>query len=299
MNFLVHGLLYTICVGLPVDKEILLPPKAPDELLDRQTLLNELNRAEKRNDAQMARYIDLALPKELSFSEQVALVREFVQVNFTRHGLCADIGIHQGKLDEDRKPISIEPSQPNILVLSLWRWNFVGYRQSAAICTGKSLHTTENGRKCEAELDKKFYGVEFVETGQTNLSLDEYLDFNAGSSNRRYRFLIMVGDGDSCNGLPKRLRTRLKTKLHRSVYVELAYYKGGKGAVKECYYYDREYRRQGIKIMPPMLISCFFPYTKKGILDLLNHEICCDFTHMLVTEGLDLDSNTTPLCGAI
>ncbi len=92
-----------------VHKEILLPPKAPDELLDRQTLLNELDRAEKRNDAQMARYIDLALPKELSLSEQVALVKEFVQVNFTRHGLCADIGIHQGKLDEDRKPTNIEP----------------------------------------------------------------------------------------------------------------------------------------------------------------------------------------------
>lgn len=57
----------------------------------------------------MARYIDLALPKELSLSELIALVREFVQVNFASYGLCADIGIHQGKLDEDRKPISIEP----------------------------------------------------------------------------------------------------------------------------------------------------------------------------------------------
>ncbi|RAY93973.1 hypothetical protein DK853_54980, partial [Klebsiella oxytoca] len=44
----------------------------------------------------------------------------------------------------------------------------------------------------EAELDKKFYGVEFVETGQANLSVDEYLDLKASSSNRKYRFLIMV-----------------------------------------------------------------------------------------------------------
>lgn len=48
-----------------------------------------------------------------------------------------------------------------------------------------------------------------------------------------------------------------------------------------------------------MRISCFFPYTKQEILNLLNHEICCDFTHMLVTEGLNLDSNTAPLRGAI
>jgi hypothetical protein len=151
----------------------------------------------------------------------------------------------------------------------------------------------------EAELDKKFYGVEFAKTGQADLSLDEYLGFKSGNSNRKYRFLIMVGDGDSYNGLPTLLRTRLKTKLHRSVYVELAYYKDGKGVVKQCCYYDRQYQRQGIKVTPPMLISCFFPYTQEGILNLLNHEICCDFTHIIVTGGIDIDSNTTPLCGAV
>lgn len=88
----------------------------------------------------------------------------------------------------------------------------------------------------EAELDKKCYGVEFVETGQASLSLDEYLDAKDCSSNKKYRFLIMVGDGDSYNGLPTRLRTRLKNKLHRSEYVELAYYKDGKGVVRQCCY---------------------------------------------------------------
>lgn len=151
----------------------------------------------------------------------------------------------------------------------------------------------------EAELDKKFYGVEFVETEQAGLPLDEYLQFRSKSGHRKYHFLIMVGNGDNYNGLPMHLRTRLKTKLHRAVYIELTYHKDGKGVVRQCYYYDREYRRQGVKITPPMLISCFFPYTEEGILNLLNHEICCDFTHMLITEGLDLDSNTAPLCGAI
>lgn len=40
-------------------------------------------------------------------------------------------------------------------------------------------------------------------------------------------------------------------------------------------------------------------YTKAGILSLVNQELCCDFTHILVTEGIDLDSNLVPLCGAI
>lgn len=35
------------------------------------------------------------------------------------------------------------------------------------------------------------------------------------------------------------------------------------------------------------------------ILNLLNHEICCDFTHMIVTDRINLDSDTMPLCGAI
>ena len=52
-------------------------------------------------------------------------------------------------------------------------------------------------------------------------------------------------------------------------------------------------------VTPPTLVSCFFPYTREGILALVNQEICCDFTHILVTDGIDLDSNTTPLCGAI
>ena len=151
----------------------------------------------------------------------------------------------------------------------------------------------------EAELDKKFYGVIYTQDENTGLPLDEYIRKKAEQENRKYRFLIMVGEGECHNDLPTRLRTRLKNKLHRSIYVELAYYKGGQGVVKQCCYYDRQYKRQDIQVIPPMLTSCFFPYTKQGILTLLNHEICCDFTHILVTDGIDLDSNLTPLCGAI
>lgn len=151
----------------------------------------------------------------------------------------------------------------------------------------------------ETELDRKFYGVEFVQTDTTGLSLDEYLHVKTDFANDKYRFLIMVGEGASYNGLPLRLHTRLKNKLHRSIYVDLAYYKENTGVINQCHYYDRQYKRQGIKVTPPQLLSCFFPYTHKGILNLLNHELCCDFTHIIVTGGIDLYSNTTPLCGAL
>lgn len=151
----------------------------------------------------------------------------------------------------------------------------------------------------ESELDKKFYGVEFIQTAHTALPLEEYLQKKSECGPRKYRFLIMIGEGKLYNGLPVRLRTRLKNQIHRSVYVELAYYKDGKGVVKQCCYYDRKYKRQGIKVTPSLLTSCFFPYTHDGIINLLNYEICCDFTHMIVTGGIDLDADDTPLCGAV
>jgi len=151
----------------------------------------------------------------------------------------------------------------------------------------------------EAELDKKFYDMEFIQNEDSRLTLDEYLHKKTDLANKNYRFLIMVGDRKGDNTLPLHLRTRLKNKFHRSVYLELAYYKDGQGVVKHCCYYDRKYKRRGISITPPKLVSCFFPYSCKGILNLVNNEICCDFTHILVADGIDAESSTTPLCGAI
>ena len=150
-----------------------------------------------------------------------------------------------------------------------------------------------------SQLDKTFYGVEYVQNDTAGLPLEEYLQRKADEANRKYRFLILVGEGERVNGLPIRLRTRLKNKLHRAIYLDLAYYKDGLGVVRQCSYYDRRYQQRAVPVTPPTLVSCFFPYTKAGILSLVNQELCCDFTHILVTEGIDLDSNPAPLCGAI
>ena len=149
------------------------------------------------------------------------------------------------------------------------------------------------------DLDKDFYGVEFVTTELSELTLEEYIEAWYKSDSQAYRFLILVGEGEPKNGLPTRLRTRLKNKLHRSIYIELAYYKDGEGVVKQCCYYDRQYKREGVTITPPMLLKCFFPYTQEGIIELINSELCCDFNHILVTDNIDVDNNTTPVCGSV
>ena len=173
------------------------------------------------------------------------------------------------------------------------------YRSKPSKLQTLHCHADDLLNVIETELDKKFYDIELRQTDNASLSLGRNLHSKSESQHRKYRFLIMIGDREIHNGLPSCLRTRLKNKLHRSIFVELLYYKEGKGVVNQCYYYDRTYKRQGIKITPPMLTSCFFPYTQEGILNLLNHEICCDFNHMIVTDGINLDSSTAPLCGAI
>jgi ATP-dependent exoDNAse (exonuclease V) alpha subunit len=86
---------YTRKSGI-VHTEIMLPDNAPSEYLDRQTLWNAVEKAEKRKDARTAREVVIALPNELTLDEQTALAREFVRDNFTSKGMCADVAIHSG-----------------------------------------------------------------------------------------------------------------------------------------------------------------------------------------------------------
>lgn len=77
--------------------EILAPDTAPDWVSDRARLWNEVEAIEKRKDSQLAREIEVALPRELSREQQIALVREFVGETCVAHGMVADFAIHAPK----------------------------------------------------------------------------------------------------------------------------------------------------------------------------------------------------------
>jgi hypothetical protein len=77
-----------------VFKQILLPEQAPPRFKSRNELWNEVEKAEKRSDAQTAREIELALPVELKRNQQIDLVRQYITDNFTSKGMCADFAIH-------------------------------------------------------------------------------------------------------------------------------------------------------------------------------------------------------------
>ncbi|NJJ07672.1 MULTISPECIES: MobQ family relaxase [Streptococcus] len=74
--------------------EILLPQNAPQEFSDRGILWNSVEKIEKSKNSQLAREIEVALPKELDREKQINLVREYVKENFVKVGMCADIALH-------------------------------------------------------------------------------------------------------------------------------------------------------------------------------------------------------------
>ena len=74
--------------------EVSLPAHAPPEYADRNVLWNAVEKVEKKSNAQLAREIEVALPKELSRECQIEMVRRYVQENFVSVGMCADWALH-------------------------------------------------------------------------------------------------------------------------------------------------------------------------------------------------------------
>lgn len=74
--------------------EVLLCSNAPEDFIDREKLWNSVQAIEKQKNAQLCREIEVALPVELSREEQIKLVREYIQQNFTSSGMCADWALH-------------------------------------------------------------------------------------------------------------------------------------------------------------------------------------------------------------
>jgi hypothetical protein len=77
-----------------VHSEILLPEGAPERWSNRGVLWNAVEAAEKRKDAQLAREVEFALPREVSREEGVVLARDFVQRTFVSRGMVADLNVH-------------------------------------------------------------------------------------------------------------------------------------------------------------------------------------------------------------
>lgn len=74
--------------------EVISPPNAPAWMADRETLWNGVEKSERRKDSQLARDLNIALPRELGLEAQAQLVRGYVLEQFVSKGMVADVAIH-------------------------------------------------------------------------------------------------------------------------------------------------------------------------------------------------------------
>ena len=80
--------------GGVICSEILLPPHAPPSFSDRETLWNEVEKAERGKKAQLAYSFDIALQNEFSMQENIELARQFLLEQFVSRGMVVDFAVH-------------------------------------------------------------------------------------------------------------------------------------------------------------------------------------------------------------
>ena len=86
-----------------VHSEIMLPENAPEAWRDRERLWNDVEAFEVRKDAQLAREVEFALPREMTERQGIELARDFVQSEFVDRGMIADLNVHWD-MGEDGSP---------------------------------------------------------------------------------------------------------------------------------------------------------------------------------------------------
>ena len=75
-------------------RAIAAPDDAADWVCDREKLWNSAEQIERRRDAQIAREIEVSIPRELPDAARLMLIAEFVNSEFVARGMVADIAIH-------------------------------------------------------------------------------------------------------------------------------------------------------------------------------------------------------------
>ena len=86
-----------------VHSEVLLPENAPAVWKDRERLWNDVEAFEVRKDAQLAREVEFAIPRELTQAQGIELARDFARGEFVDRGMIADLNVHWD-MAEDGSP---------------------------------------------------------------------------------------------------------------------------------------------------------------------------------------------------
>src|SRR5579863_3217966 len=77
-----------------VHSEVMLPENAPAAWSDRERLWNDVEGFEVRKDAQLAREVEFAIPREMSEAQGIELAHDFARAEFVDRGMIADLNVH-------------------------------------------------------------------------------------------------------------------------------------------------------------------------------------------------------------
>jgi Ti-type conjugative transfer relaxase TraA len=77
-----------------VHSEVMLLENAPEAWNDRERLWNDVEAFEVRKDAQLAREVEFAIPREMSEAQGIQLARNFARAEFVDRGMIADLNVH-------------------------------------------------------------------------------------------------------------------------------------------------------------------------------------------------------------
>src|ERR1700678_677506 len=105
--------------------EIMSPDGAPAWVQDRETLWNRVEAGERRKDSQLARAIEISLPVELSVTESVALLRDYIAQEFVSKGMIADFCI-RGETPENPHAhilLTLREATPSGFGPKMRQWN--------------------------------------------------------------------------------------------------------------------------------------------------------------------------------
>ncbi|MBI5321384.1 Ti-type conjugative transfer relaxase TraA [Bradyrhizobium sp.] len=83
-----------------VHSEVMLPENAPEAWSDRERLWNDVEAFEMRKDAQLAREVEFALPREMTQAQGIELARDFVRAEFVGLGMIADLNVHWDMIED-------------------------------------------------------------------------------------------------------------------------------------------------------------------------------------------------------
>ena len=149
-------------------REILAPRGAPGWCKSRPQLWNRAEGAECRRDAQTARQVEVALPRELPFKHRRRLLRKWVRRNFVSRGMVADISYHDQDGDnphahvlltmrrlagKDRFCRTKERDWNAKAVLEAWRSSWAGHQNAflrRAGCESRVDHRTLEAQRADA-----------------------------------------------------------------------------------------------------------------------------------------------------